>query len=680
MSPPSEVLSEHLQERLRGRRLVSAVFLTFTFDPGFFDQEVLPVLLDVQASHAVPVRLLQLDDALRTLPGHIAVYYDADGLRTEVGRARLDVQRLPVRQPNSYFFHPKNAFLLVEETEPDEEGHRARSLLVASLSSNLTRSGWWENVEVCHVEEIEDGQLTALKEDLLELLLRVRRAAPVDREEQLALEDVVKFLRGTEQRTQRSTDGRLHTHVWAGGAGDSIPDFLDRVAGKHLRGMHLEVISPYLDDADASAPLQALVERFEPREVRVFLPRTRNGEGACREAFYDSVAAMRHVSWGRLPRELLRLSARGESKERFVHAKVYRFFSKSPARELIFLGSPNLTNRAHGGNGNFETGFLVDLEPARRPDFWLEVETKKPREFRAQDEGEAEGVVREASTDLVLRYHWNTGRAEASWMGRRPSPVLRLTAAGQELGSCGPVAPQAWTELPAELAGRVAKALEVTSIVQVREGDRPPASILVLETGLLQKPPLLLTLSAADILRYWSLLTPAQRAAFVEARAPELALTEEGAELVARMQTGTVPDSLFDRFAGYFHAFACLERGVREALAEQRTRDACYRLFGSRYDSLGTLLDRVLEAGDALEPVDRYVLLLCARQLVQEIQRDQAEFWREHRSDAAGIEARLARLDEVKANLAPGDGGEMPTFLEWFERSFLRRAKPAVTT
>lgn len=678
MSPPSEVLSEHLQERLKGRRLISAVFLTFTFDPGFFDQEILPVLLDVQASHAVPVRLLQLDDALRTLRGHIAVYYDADGLRIEAGRARLDIQRLPIRQPDGFFFHPKNAFLLIEEAEPDEEGRRARSLLVASLSANLTRSGWWENVEVCHVEEIGEGALTALRDDLLELLMRIRRKAPVESADQAALEDVLRFLRGTEQRTQRSTDGVLHTHAYVGADRESIPDFLERVAGRTLRGLHLEVISPYLDDADSSAPLQALVERFEPREVRVFLPRSRNGDGACREAFYDSVASMRDVRWGRLPRDLLRLAARGESRERFVHAKVYRFFSRNPSRELIFLGSPNLTTRAHAGGGNLETGCLVELQPTRRPEFWLEVEETRPRAFRPQDEGEAEGVARDASTDLVLRYHWETGRAEASWMGRRASPVLRLTAAGQELGSCGPVQPDVWTELPAELASRLSASLAVTSVVEVRHDDRPPVSILVLEVGLLHKPALLLTLSAADILRYWSLLTPAQRAAFVESRAPELASTEEGAELVARLQAAVEPDSLFDRFAGYFHAFTCLERGVREALSEGRTRDACYRLFGTRYDSLGTLIDRVLEAGDAFDAVDRYVLLLCARQLVQEIARDEAEFWKEHRSDAARIEERLGRLEEVKAGIALGDPAETPTFLEWFERSFLRRAKPAV--
>ena len=43
-------------------------------------------------------------------------------------------------------------------------------------------------------------------------------------------------------------------------------------------------------------------------------------------------------------------------------------------------------------------------------------------------------------------------------------------------------------------------------------------------------------------------------------------------------------------------------------------REAIYRLFGRKYDSLGSLLDRITgESGDG-DPVDTYVMVLCARQ------------------------------------------------------------------
>src|SRR5947207_6342842 len=148
---PPAVHSEEIGDRMKGRRLRSAVFLTFQLDPGFFEQEVLPVLLGIPLSHAAPVRLVQLEDALRDLPGEIAVYYDANGLVAgDSGSAKLDVRRIPV-QHRTGIFHPKNVFLLVEAEDGDDEGHRAQTLIIASLSANLTRSGWWENVESCHI-------------------------------------------------------------------------------------------------------------------------------------------------------------------------------------------------------------------------------------------------------------------------------------------------------------------------------------------------------------------------------------------------------------------------------------------------------------------------------------------------------------------------------------------------
>lgn len=171
---PHEVLSEHLQERMKGRRLLSAVFLTYQFDPGFFEQEVLPVLVDVPLSHSVPIRLVQLEDTLRALPGEVAVYYDANGLVTgDAGSARLDVRRVPIRHRTG-IFHPKNVFMLTESEEEDGAGARVQTLIIASLSANLTRAGWWENVEACHVEEIAEGEKTRLRDDLAACLERVR--------------------------------------------------------------------------------------------------------------------------------------------------------------------------------------------------------------------------------------------------------------------------------------------------------------------------------------------------------------------------------------------------------------------------------------------------------------------------------------------------------------------------
>ena len=47
-----KVLSEAFQQAMEGWRLRSAVFLTFGFNPGFFEQEILPIFFDIPMSHA----------------------------------------------------------------------------------------------------------------------------------------------------------------------------------------------------------------------------------------------------------------------------------------------------------------------------------------------------------------------------------------------------------------------------------------------------------------------------------------------------------------------------------------------------------------------------------------------------------------------------------------------------
>jgi hypothetical protein len=665
---PRAVLSEHFQERMSGRRLRSAVFLTYQFDAGFFEQEVLPVFLDVSLSHAAAIRVVQLEDALRALRGHVAVYYDANGLVLgDAGSAKLDFRRIPVRHRTG-IFHPKNAFLLVESEVPDDSGHHRQALLVASLSANLTRSGWWENVEACHVEEIEDGGKTRLKDDVFGFLDGLRRKAPADGEH-AALRDILAFLRSTEQRSQKSTEGRLHTHFYSGPG--SIPEFLENTAGAHLRGSYLEVIAPYFDDAPDCGPLAELIARFAPREVRIYLPRSQAGAVTCRRELYEAVRTTQGVRWGRLPRDVLKLGRSEDAGDRFVHAKVYRFFTQNPKREICFIGSANMTAPAHQTGGNVETGLLVDIPPARRPEFWLLPEERSPGEFDLRTEYEQPAAC--GGTPMNLRYHWDRAYAEAFWDTPGAAPELHLSARGVPLGSVQGLPPRAWTRLTPELTCRIGEILAETSLFQVQEGEKT-ALLLVQEEGMSHKPSLLLRLSASDILKYWALLTPAQRAAFLEARAPEIAVTKEGADLVAKAKITLEPDTLFDRFAGFFHAFSCLERAVRSALEDGREKEASYRLFGKKYDSLGSLLDRMAADAQSGDPVDRYVILLCARQLCQEVARDYAEYWDAHAADAKVLKEKFQALSTVRDALLAQDPERLPAFLEWFDKWFLKRA------
>ncbi|MBN1903049.1 hypothetical protein JW926_17125 [Candidatus Sumerlaeota bacterium] len=671
---PRKVLSEHFQDIMDGRRLVSAVFFTYQFDPGFFEQEALPVFLDIPLSHAPAIKLVQLEDALSSINSGIAVYYDRNGLTPETGSARLDIKRIPVHHRTG-IFHAKNVFLLVEDKKPNEDGSRAQTLLVSCLSANLTRAGWWENVEVCHTEEICEHDSTRLRDDILSLLEGLyRRLEEMDEEGHVALRSILKFLQKTDQSDHRTTNRFFKTHFYHGNT--SFIDFLKDVAGNSLKDMKFEILSPFFDSEPESSPLYKLLYEFNQGEVRIMLPRKDNGDAQCPEKLYEWVKEQPNVAWGHLPKDILRMGKGEEVKQRFVHAKVYRFFSQRPKREILFIGSVNLTKPAHQKGGNLETGFLVEVDTPRRPDWWLQIDDRKPASFEvhSEDEGTATG----GGTRLSIRYWWNTSKAKAFWDDKESSPHLKIEYLETSCFELDSIPSRTWTSLSSDACKELQRILHSTSILNVIGDGKEPKLLLVQEEGMSHRPSLLYDLSPAEILKYWSLLTSEQRAAFLEARAPEAAFSGEDDSLVTYYKLLIEKDTLFDRFAGIFLAFGCLERSVRKSLREGKDREATYRLFGQKYDSLGALFNRIIKdniKGEG-DPIDHYVTMLCARQLITEMRKDYKDYFDKNIDDYKKLIGQLDALGQIKTRIIERNPDQMPEFLEWFEHWFLRRATP----
>jgi hypothetical protein len=186
------------------------------------------------------------------------------------------------------------------------------------------------------------------------------------------------------------------------------------------------------------------------------------------------------------------------------------------------------------------------------------------------------------------------------------------------------------------------------------------------------KPSILLNLTAEEILRYWALLSAEQREAFLEDKRYDL-LVERGLAPPKHVTPSTTK-SMFDRFAGIFHAFSQLERHVAGALQNGHHTVAVYRLFGEKYDSLPHLVKKVIadEEGDA---VNRYVTLLTARHLLRRLARDHEDFFAEYREDLNRVTELLDASDQLHGQLELADPSESQEFLHWFEHMFLTDAK-----
>ena len=674
---PQAVLSQQLGEAIGERRVRSAVFTTFSFDPGFFELQVLPLLFSQSFSQVDKVRLLQLEDALRGID-HMAVYYDRAALSQDAEPARLDYRRIDVHRRTGAF-HPKLALLLLDDPEVEAgEGDgdaRRQSLMIACMSANLTRAGWWENVECAHIEEIADrergSERVSYRRDLLALLRRIRGCAGQD-DDHRALNAAYTFLRDRISRQQHANAraaGRWRTRVFGGEGRLNLADWLGEL---RLGGgdWNLEVISPYFDGR-GSAPLQRLIEALRPGETRVYLPQDPDGQALVTEDAYRTTAELEGVRWAVL-RDGITRRAGGASGERLaprrLHAKAYRLWNAGGG-DVVLAGSANCTTVAHGHGaaGNLEAAFLIDISHLALPRrWWLEPLNREAEQFAEGTPEEGDGLDHPAF-GVSVSYHWGEGVLRTRLEAMAVAPFDVTDVSGRRLFTIELVEREKWHECGRDAAEAVRKSLNSSSFLVVRSKDTS-WRILVREEGIAHRPSILRELSPEEILEYWSLLSAEERAAFIE-RHGAFGEDLEGLP-AARRDAPEAGGTLFDRFAGVFHAFGCLRRHMEEALEDERFDDAEMRLLGAKYDSLPELLRKTLGRADG-DAVLRYVTFLTAKQLRDSLEDDYPAFFDQRQPVVRKLDQLIADGIGRRAEAFPGEDDEVQEFLDWFEPAFL---------
>lgn len=683
-APPTAVLSEALHRRVAGSAVKAALFTTYSFEPGFFEQEVVPTLFAQSFSQGPRVRLVQLEETLREV-GPLAVYFDRRGLVAGTESASLDIQRVPVTHPRG-IFHPKLVLVLVEDPSPVEPEQPPAPalvrLVVGVLSANLTRAGWWENVECAWFEDIHAGTKSSVRRDLMEVLSGLRRADKCSTE-QPAHDLIWKFLRyQVEDTTQRTTNRLLNPRVCVSQA--PLHEFLSDTLALPPHIYNLEIVSPYFDAHGDGRAVAALVDQLRPKAVRIYEPRADDGSTECGQDVYTGIASLPGVRWSTFSGAVRQRGKSGDEKHmlRRVHAKVYRLWSKTEGREFIAMGSANMTTPGHGGatRGNFEATAVFEVSKPAKLDWWLTPVDAAPAVFHPAGEI-AEGSG-EDPPPLAICFDWETKRASYFWEDAHPQ-LFSLWCAGELIAQVDAPASGAWLPLPDSTGARLTETLRSMSTVDVRVGDEPRGTLLISELGMAHKPSILFSMTIEEILRYWSLLSVEQRESFLESKLSQ--------DLVARGLAPAAVDgdhsaqvSMFDRFAGVFHAFERLEGHVRRALQEGRTREVVYRLFGEKYDSLPGLLDKAVAPAEvghdtavSSPPRDTlldYVTVLSAESLMASLRKDPAAqaVFDEHRAACSRLDERFVRGRALAKSLDLGTDSDV--FVRWFESWFMRPA------
>ena len=354
----------------------------------------------------------------------------------------------------------------------------------------------------------------------------------------------------------------------------------------------------------------------------------------------------------------------------------------------MLVGSPNLTRAAHAGlrgGGNMEAAVLVEVKAGKsrtspRPDWWMEAAPASHPEF-ATTPPEDEAPPPWSLAPLHLRYDWEHDSLEGCWSsdpGQHAESHLSIATVRL------PIPPRTateWQPIPADGAG-LHDLLQQTSYADLEAADGATHRLLIDQLGTHARPSLLGSLKPHEILEYWSLLTPEQRDAFIDKHTFGTDILDgSGADGTLRPTRASDDTSIFDGFAGVFHAFSCLTERIDESLTRGglHARQAEHLLLGRKHDSLPSLVDKLLaeptaidqQAARADDPVLAYVSLLCARDTVVHVRATHLEFSSTHAEALDRLETRLRATDAVRDRIQLENPAEANKFYGWLESHFV---------
>lgn len=657
-------ISEAFVQQLAGRRVCAGFFSTFSFEPEFFELEVLPLMLgnDVWSpSDELRYGQLQLKMQEPEQPAtDWAVAYDRDIFESQAA-PRLEVDYLPVSLLPACQ-HAKLSVLLLEKPAADDkpDDQPGYSVLLCAGSFNLTRAGWWENLEVGHWVELDTQYAPAnIRRPLhqaLEFYRNVRPAMPVQ-----ALQRLLDAL-GQLPETPDDPDCSFYFSFSASGQHvQSFPQFL---AQAEARGS-LEIVSPFFAEDGDNRVVANLLETF--KKVQLFLPRDETGRALIGKDVY--CALDERVEWAEWLPEI-RQQLMGADGYRRLHAKIYHCTGRDGWH---FIGSVNLSQQAF--SRNVEAGFLLRgpcpalLQPL--------TDASAPQVFDCPVEADSQLDPTAAVMPLLhLIFDWQ----DASLQLLSPETGRLFLLDAHSDGVCEHEL-QAATPLQISFAeGR--QLFARSSLVHARWqpaaqsggqlGEQPVASgvLLVSQRNLYGRPLDMPGMDLAGLLRLLHAMGQEARMSSMSAML-EAALRqnlESPDQYLSQAGDPADVTSFFSEFSEVNGAFWALGQRLEKAWqgGDERTLD--YFLRGGQPDSLAGLLTTVQAQQGAAAPglIVRYLTLLGIEELLL----------RHAEQAAPGLlpEVQHSLVTLERNELTPclqAEGMDAGRFIVWYRHQFL---------
>jgi len=394
------ILAEKLKEEIGGQKVRAAVFHSFTFDPEFFENYLLPLFLpdvefgDNKIQNTILWRKFQSE-----LP-EVTVYCDfhakaQKGINLDYLVRQIDVKRVNGCKP---CYHPKHSFIVLQDW----------SLLVISGSNNLTESGWCSNLEGVNFFRFKNKENfpRELKDGFKDFCRSVRLHffdEQFNEPNSLSKADNILdgFFRFTLY-TDKEEAIYFDTLSKARGNSQSFDAFLEYIKNELNDGVpfkKVEVISPYLSTGPAM--FQKLANITGADDICLSIPFGNTDDVEMDERLFKQVIDL-GFKWKVIKGMNL---VKGY---RFNHSKMYHLLGEE--KVFTIVGSVNFTDMAWKGvrnGGNFESAVLYQSDASEWSDM-LENYSHDHLKFTGEKEDNHSADIREDVFKMDFVIDWNS--------------------------------------------------------------------------------------------------------------------------------------------------------------------------------------------------------------------------------------------------------------------------------
>lgn len=670
-------ISELVAEQLQGNLVSAAFFSTFSFEPDFFELEIMPLLLAQRDSKTDnlyqpalstndAIRWQQIERLLASQSIPTAVIYDPSVYRCERS-PRLEI----VYHGYSTHLGCQHAKLIAFVLE--DPITNVQKVIFGAGSFNLTRAGWWDNIECGHFVTLSASwapknlcnQITKALEYYL-----VQMGG-----ENEAINKVIQVI-GQLTKTKVEDDLQFYFSGQLEQANYSFGDF---IAAEKCPTEQLEVISPYFAESGDNAVLSKFMNTYD--KTRILLPidpysdKLNDVKANIESSVYQQLknAGVDWCQW----QPTIEQKLTSDSSLRSLHAKVYRMVNKDHSD--IFIGSVNFSFKAF--EHNVEAGFLI--KKVNVGAFLGANISCEPAIFNEiEPELHGDVIADKCLPMLNLMYCWKEQTLtlhnhQIKWVhstvlnNDSEQPLAKIQANNGRL------------ILQAEILD--VKALEshlknsaMVLAYSLVEKEMYVSEQLVSQQNICMRPSPFPPLRLADLLDIFRDMNQQQLLSLTEryAQVSELAIAycsgdDSGVEAKVEAR------NFFSAFSEVNSAFFNLNRKLSQAKNDQDERTIEYYLLGKQTDSLYGVFNAVTSSlEDSLEkvvvlidPVIRYLTLLSIQDSLQRFEIKNGELFDKLLNAISDLESggELVVTDNNDTELHN-------RFLAWFKEEFFSTA------